>query len=183
MAKKMWVEYPEIWKSESAFMSWIRGGIRRSLWNRHPVKLEFIKNKRQRIPNPNPRGKVKEVWGGTCALTGEVCVIANLEVDHKTGGHSLRTIEDIRAFIEGIVFITEKDLQFVSKSAHKIKSYAEKEGLTFEEARIVKQAIETCKLPKDKLLAFCAEHGYSGDCVSNDTKRRQVVETILKEKL
>ena len=57
-------KYPHIWKSKSAFMSYLRGGIRRSCWMKHPVKLEFIKNNRQRIPNPNTKGKAAEVWGG-----------------------------------------------------------------------------------------------------------------------
>ena len=35
--KKMpWEAYPQIWKSEAAFMSWLRGGIRGGLWNKHP---------------------------------------------------------------------------------------------------------------------------------------------------
>lgn len=61
-------KYPHIWKTESSLMSYIRGGIRRNLWNRSPIKIEFIKNNRIRIPNPNPRGKVKEVWGAYVAL-------------------------------------------------------------------------------------------------------------------
>ena len=148
--KKLWEMYPQIWKTESAFMSWIRGGIRRSLWNRHPVKLEFIKLNRVKIPNPNPRGKVAEVWGGVCALTGETHVIANLEVDHRTGNHSLQTLKDIEPFVKGIVDITLEDLQFVSKEAHKIKSYAEKQGISFEEAKIEKEVIEIIKQKKDK---------------------------------
>ena len=148
--KKLWEIYPHIWKTESAYMSWIRGGIRRSLWNRHPVKLEFIKLNRVKIPNPNPRGKVAKVWGGVCALTGETHVIANLEVDHRTGNHSLQTLKDIEPFVKGIVDITLEDLQFVSKEAHKIKSYAEKHNISFEEAKIEKEVIEIIKQKKDK---------------------------------
>jgi hypothetical protein len=67
--KKLWELYPHIWSSESAYMSWLRGGLRRYLWSKNPVKLEFIKQNRIKIPNPNPKGKVKEVWGGVCAFT------------------------------------------------------------------------------------------------------------------
>ena len=176
-------QYLHIWKTESAFMSWIRGGIRRSLWNRHPVKLEFIKNNRMRIPNPNPRGKVAEVWGGVCALTGETHVIANLEVDHKTGNHSLRCIDDVNSFVAGIVLITESDLQFVSKEAHKIKSYSEKQGISFEEAKIEKEVIEIVKQKKDK--AYCIEHNLVVE--STQALRRKTIVayklSLLKEKV
>lgn len=148
---KVLKQYPHIWKTESAFMSWIRGGVRRSLWNRHPVKLEFIKNNRIKIPNPNPRGKVKEVWGGVCALTGETHILSNLEVDHIKGQHSLKSIDDIQSFIEGIVLVTQDDLQFVSKEAHKIKSYAEKHNMSFEQAKKQKEYINICK-SKELLL-------------------------------
>lgn len=169
--KKLWEIYPHIWKSESAFMSWIRGGIRRSLWNRHPVKLEFIKQNRVKIKNPNPRGKVDEVWGGICALTGEIHVIANLEVDHQKGNNSLQTLKDVEQFISGIVNITLEDLQFVSKEAHKIKSYAEKQGITFDEAKATKQAIEVIKNKADK--DYCIK--YSLGVPSKQAERRALI--------
>ena len=36
-------------------------------------------------------------------------------------------------FIKGIDLIGEEDLQVVSKDVHAVKSYAEKQGITFEE--------------------------------------------------
>lgn len=143
--ENMLKQHDSIWKTEAAFLSWLRGNIRRSCWLRHPVKLEFIKQNRIKIENPNPRGRVTHVWGGVCALTGETHVLSNLEVDHIKGNHSLRCVDDIQAFVEGISIITLNDLQFVSKEAHKIKSYAEKQGISFEEARLKKKVINICK--------------------------------------
>ena len=154
--KKLWEIYPHIWATESAYMSWLRGGIRRYLWAKNPVKLEFIKQNRIKIPNPNPRGKVKEVWEGVCALTGNIFPIGDMEVDHKEGNHSLKTLDDLVPFVKGIVMITLDDLQLVSKEAHKIKSYAEKQGISFEEAKIEKEVIEIIKQKKDKV--YCVEH-------------------------
>ena len=178
--KKLWEIYPHIWKTESAFMSWIRGGIRRSLWNRHPVKLEFIKQNRIKIKNPNPKGKVDKVWGGVCALTGETHVIANLEVDHQKGNHSLQTLKDVEQFISGIVNITLEDLQFVSKEAHKIKSYAEKQGISFEEAKAEKTAIELIKKGVDK--QFLIDHNVKVEDVGSTqaVRRKQIVEILLE---
>ena len=179
--KRLWEIYPHIWKTESAYMSWIRGGIRRSLWNRHPVKLEFIKLNRVKIPNPNPKGKVAEVWGGVCSLTGETHVIANLEVDHLTGNHSLQTLKDIEPFVKGIVDITLEDLQFVSKEAHKIKSYAEKQGISFEEAKAEKTAIELIKKGVDK--QFLIDHNVKAENIGSTQlkRRKQIVELLLEQ--
>ena len=174
--EKMLSEMSHVWKTESAYMSWLRGGIRRYLWAKNPVKLEFIKQNRVKIPNPNPKGKVKEVWGGVCALTGNIFPIGDMEVDHKEGNHSLKTLDDLVPFVKGIVMITLDDLQLVSKEAHKIKSYAEKQGISFEEAKIEKEVIEIIKQKKDK--AYLQEHQLP---VSSTQSARRA--TIVEHKL
>lgn len=176
--KKLWEIYPHIWSSESAYMSWLRGGLRRYLWSKNPVKLEFIKQNRIKIPNPNPKGKVKEVWGGVCALTGETHVIGDMEVDHISGNHSLKTLDDLVPFVKGIVMVTLEDLQLVSKEAHKIKSYAEKQGISFEEAKIEKEVIELIKQKKDK--EYCIEHNVPVQS-TQALRRKAIVEYKLKQ--
>ena len=178
--KKLWEIYPHIWATESAYMSWLRGGIRRYLWSKNPVKLEFIKQNRVKIPNPNPKGKVKEVWGGVCALTGKTYPIGDMEVDHKEGNHSLKTLDDLVPFVKGIVMITLDDLQLVSKEAHKIKSYAEKQGISFEEAKIEKTAIELIKKGVDK--QFLIDHNVKAENIGSTqaVRRKQIVEILLE---
>ena len=134
--KKLWEIYPNIWATESAYMSWLRGGIRRYLWAKNPVKLEFIKQNRVKIPNPNPKGKVKEVWGGVCALTGNIFPIGDMEVDHKEGNHSLKTLDDLVPFVKGIVMITLDDLQLVSKEA--LQAVADSYKLLYPETKMFK---------------------------------------------
>lgn len=176
--EEMLERYPHIWKTESAFYGFIRGGVRRSLWNRHPVKLEFIRNNRYKIKNPNPRGKVAEVWGGRCALTGREFVLSELEVDHKVGNHSMKKLRDIQAFVEAISLVVESDLQFVSKDAHKSKSYADKHGMTFEQACAQRQAIAIVKSKQD--LTWLTDRGIIP--ASSAPKRRvQIVQALTKE--
>ena len=141
-----WEAYPSIWKTKAAFMAWLRGGIRRGLWEKSPIKLEFIKKNRIQIPNPNPRGNKPTVWGAQCALTGEYHVLSNIQVDHKQGENRLRDITDIQSFIENIVLVCDDDLQLVSKEAHRLKNIADKRGITFEEAVVEKKVIEFGKL-------------------------------------
>lgn len=177
-----WEAYPHIWKTESAFMSWLRGGIRGGLWNKHPVKLEFIKKHRIQIPNPNPKGKKPTVWGAECALTGNIVPINQVQVDHKVGNHSLQSISDLQSFIEAIVLVNDDDLQLVSKDAHAVKSYSEKMGITFEEAVIEKKVIAFGKLPAKEQTKILTDVLGESIITSLNTKAKRINEyrKILK---
>lgn len=174
--KKYWGEGCA-WKTESAFMSWIRGGIRRALWNRSPVKITFLNKVRERIPNPNPKGKSETVWGCRCNICNNLFPSAQIEVDHKEGQHQLKTLDDIAGFIKGIVLITEDDLQAVCKPCHKIKSHQEKKGLTYAEAYAEKTAIKLIKDKKDKL--WLEQKGITP--ASNQKARREQIIEYLKD--
>lgn len=150
MNSNPWEMYPKIWKTQSAFMSFLRSGIRKSLWNRNPIKIEFIKKFRKKITNPNPRGRVADVWGATCYLCENDFPLNLLEIDHLVGNHSLKTVDDIQGFIQNMVFVSEKDLAFACKNCHRCKSYAERTGVDFETARTEKAVIEICKNKQDK---------------------------------
>lgn len=169
-----WLEHPNIWKTQSAFMSFLRGGIRRALWNKSPIKLEFIKAKRKKIPNPNPRGKVKEVWGATCALCGKDFPLNQMNVDHVVGNHSLNSLDDLQSFVENIVCVSFSSLQFVDKECHKVKSHSEKMGISFESALAEKEAIAIIKSKQD--ITWLKQRGITP--ASNQVKRR---EQIIKE--
>ena len=181
-----WECYPSIWKTKAAFMAWLRGGIRRGLWEKSPIKLEFIKKNRIQIPNPNPRGNKPTVWGAQCALTGEYHVLSNIQVDHKQGENRLRDITDIQSFIENIVLVCDDDLQLVSKEAHKCKNIADKRGITFEEAIVEKKVIEFGKLSVNEQKK-CLQSLYDAatmKSLSNATKRAEAYKQhLLKERV
>ena len=172
-------QYPHIWKSKSAFMSYLRGGVRRACWMKHPVKLEFIKNNRERIPNPNPRGKVTEVWGGRCNVCKNLFVQSKLSVDHvREYSATLKNIDDIQKFVELISLVTEDDLQLVCKDCHDTISYSQKQGCSFQEAVVRKKHI---LIGKDK--RFKSELEARGMVVPRTIKEQSTVllELMLKE--
>ncbi len=112
------------------------------MWNKHPVKLKYINKHRIRIPNPNPKGKRKEVWGGVCHLCNQEKIISEIQVDHVDGGdYTLTKVDDIQTFIENIILVTEKDLQFLCKECNATMTYAKRHGLDVSEAFCVKHAI------------------------------------------
>ena len=145
-------KHSNIWKTESAFMSYIRGGVRRGLWKNHPVKITLINSKRMQIPNPNPKGKKPTVWGGCCEICNNLFISSEMQVDHiRESGSSLKTMDDIQQFIEDMVVVT------------------------FEEAKADKEAK---RLVDNKLdIKFLQEHNV--EQASTQAKRRKQIYEIL----
>jgi len=179
--KKPWEDYPKIWPTESRFFSFLRGGIRRGLWEKHPVKLTFIKKNRGRITNPKPSERFPTVWGGVCSCCNLELATKHLQVDHKKGGHSLRSSKDLQAFIEGLVFITEDDLAFLCKPCHDIKTYSEKHTISFEEARLEKRVILVMKR-EEVVKRYLRMKGFSSEDTSNAKKRKDIMRKVVQEK-
>jgi hypothetical protein len=67
------------------------------------------------------------------------------------------------------------------KPCHKVKSHAEKTGLSFEDALAEKRAIAFEKKGTEEVVAFCKKHGYNTSELSNGPKRRQALVAIFKE--
>jgi hypothetical protein len=183
---KPWEEHSHIWKTESAFLSYVRGGIRRSLWNKSPIKLEFLKQNRKRVVNPvvKNRARFPLVWGGVCYQCKQEFALKDMEVDHMTGEHSLRKLEDLQSFVEGIVCVSSKDLGLICKPCHKAKTYAERSGMSIEDAIIEKEAIAICKLPVAKVREWITSHGAGNDFPAKtaQARRGQIIE-ILKRRM
>lgn len=176
-----WTVYPHIWKTKAAWLSFIRGGIRRYLWSKNPVKLEFMKERRVMIPNPSKRkGAKAQVWGARCEMCNGLFPQKEIEVDHRTGEHSLREASDIQKFVEGIVFVRKEDLAILCKPCHKIKTNAERKGISNEDSAIDKAAISICKQPASVVKSWLQERGITPGKLVGD-RRKQVVEQLKKE--
>ena len=134
---KPWELYPDIWKTEAAFWTYLRGGLRRGLWEKSPIKLSYKVSQLEKPP-VGYIGRAKS--GAKCHLTGVWTGNSKLEVDHLKGNVSLRSWEDVLSFILHLV-PPPNSLGLAEKEAHKIKSYSEKEGISFEEAVAAKKAI------------------------------------------
>jgi len=173
MSKKLWELYPDIWPTKSSFFTFLRGSLRRAVWEKYPVKLQF-KNEQCDPPPVGYTGRAKS--GTNCALTGEWEGKSKLEVDHIKGNVSLQDWEDVLPFVQHLC-ASKDNLQLVTKAAHKIKSYADRMGITFEEASIVKEAIAICKI-KGNDKVWLEAKGIIPD--SNAAKRRKQIEDKLR---
>lgn len=171
--KEPWIEYNHIWATKSAFFTYLRGALRRAIWERWPGKIEF-KNEACSPPPEDYKGRAKS--GAYCALSGEWTGKSAGEIDHIIGNVSLKDWEDVLPFILHLC-ASKDNMQFVSKGAHKIKSYAEKKGISFWEASLEKLAIQICKEKKD--AEWLQERGIKPD--KNGLKRRGQIIKQLKE--
>lgn len=157
------------WKTKSSFMVYLRGCLRLA-WKRNPIKLNLIKKKRKRIEGKK-EGTTR--WGGTCSLCKEDFPQNMLEVDHIVPAGSLKDIPDIQGFVERLLIVTEDDLRIVCKQCNKSLAYAEKQGISYEEAVIEKQVIESMKQSTEKQKIELRRYGFSEEEVSNHNKRRE----------
>lgn len=166
-----WLWYPELWPTKSSFYTYLRGALRKAVWNTSPIKITF-KNLNCFPPPDDYTGRAKS--GNYCALSGNWEGKSKLQVDHKIGNISMNEESDILGFIKHLI-PPPNSLQLVTPEAHKIKSYAEKQGIGYEQAEIEKQVIEIVKAKKDR--AFLIEKGITP--ASNATKRREQIKEYL----
>ena len=175
MKQQPWEKYPEIWKNEVAFFTYLRGHLR-LLWSRYPAKISW-KNTKLVKPPKGYNGRAKKL--GKCHYCGEWFAASHLEVDHVQQAGQCNSWETSSRFLYRLLDCNDNWV-LACKPCHQIKSFAEKNNITFEQAALEKRIIEITKLPSAKLLAFLAEHGYNGVAVSNSTKRRALVAKIIK---
>lgn len=171
---KPWEEYPNIWATESQFWTYLRGSLRRGVWEKSPIKITF-KNKNCHKPPKGYTGRAKS--GAECALTGQWVGKSKLQVDHITGEQSLTCWEDVLPFIQHLI-PPNGSLQLVDPDAHKIKSYAEKQGISFEEACIQKEAIA---IQKGNDKAWLKRH-HIVPATNAKLRREQIVNFLRKSK-
>lgn len=173
MSKEPWIEAPHIWPTKASFFNFLRGNLRRAVWEKWPLKFEF-KNGLCGQPPEDYTGRARS--GALCALSGEWTGKSAAEIDHIFGNVSLQEWEDVLPFIQHLC-ASKDNMQYVSKEAHKIKSYADKHGISFQEASCVKEAIRLCKEKKD--VDWIKKAGYTP--ASTQAKRREQIISILKQ--
>lgn len=173
MNEEPWIIASHIWPTKASFFTFLRGQLRRAIWEKWPLKIEF-KNEACSKPPPDYTGRAKT--GGYCALTGEWVGKSKAQIDHIKGNVSLQDWDDVLPFIQHLC-ASKENMQLVDPEAHKVKSYAEKEGITFEQALATKQAIAIIKAKNDR--KWLEERGITPE--TNQAKRRiQIIEELNK---
>lgn len=176
--KEPWELYPSLWKTQAEFFVYLRGQLRR-IWSRYPAKHEWKKS--QLIPPPaGYKGRAKKL--GKCFYCNQMFAASHLEVDHIEMAGSCGNWLESSEFTYKLLDCNDNWV-LSCKPCHKVKSYAERMEISFEEALLQKRVIEFCKQKKQIILDFLALHQYNGSSVSSADKRRKLIEKIFKEKL
>jgi hypothetical protein len=169
------------WNTRAKFYTYLRGGLRKSLWSHNPTKTEFIKSKRVRVPlgKRNKEGIRAVVWGCKCEQCGEEKKQSDCQVDHRQGEMKLNCVEDIQRFVLDLVFISFEDLALLCKECHAVKTYSERHNLSFEEAEREKLVIAIMKDKQIKHILM-TDFDYTEKQVSNEEKRKGAVRELVK---
>ena len=102
----------------------------------------------------------------------------DFQVDHIHAAKQLQCFDDIPLFVFRLIYVKEEDLRMVCKLCNSILAYADKQGISFEEAKAEKEAIALCRAKKDK--AWLKKRKIEPE--STVAKRRkQIVKILLQE--
>lgn len=159
------------WKDEKAYLSWLRGSIRR-IWSRHPVKIAYKQSRRYKAPVGR---NDKEVWVSDCEICGKQC--RDCEVDHLMGGFGFNSWDSFTEWARMVLWVTFDDIRELCPECHSLVTYCQKNGCTFEEAGYHKQAIAICKQKLDK--QWLLDHNITP--ASTAAKRREQIVDQLRE--
>lgn len=164
--------------TEAQYLAFVRSALR-SKWLRWAPRSEALKSARRAYKGPNKR----QQWEYACAVCGNNFGAKEVEVDHypKDAGSILK-IEDTGQFCANL-FCEVDNLRIVCKPCHSVYTHSQKKGVSFEEAEAEKKAIEFCKQSPEVVIKYLLQLGHSKAEVSNQVKRRALVEAAFKKEM
>ena len=174
--KKMCPVYPE-W-TEAQFWSFIRSGLRSKSRRWGPL-LQALNKAKKPYSGPNKRQK----WAYECVSCKGLFQQKEVAVDHITECGSLRSWEDLVPFTQRL-FCGIDGYQVLCKECHDVKTYAEKMGLTFEEAKVMLPIIRFQNSKAAIQKKMLTELGVSAKLIpSNSEKRTELYKERINAKV
>jgi len=176
---KVWLDMPEVWKTEAEYWKYLRGQMR-NIWRFFPVKNKF--KAMQMVPVfegcgvTNP--KVKKV--GQCAYCKKWFAANKLQVDHIEPAGSFKSYEQAAEFIYNLLTPMSNMQLLCEDNCHCLKTYSERMGMSMEDAIIEKQCVAFGKLPAAEQSKRFIEIGINPDEYSTKEKRRDAYREHLK---
>jgi len=175
----VWEHPLSIWRTKSEYFVWLRGHMRR-IWADFPLRSEWKKSQLRPVTKEERVMKLfhpstKTV--GQCYLCQNWFSASKLECDHIKASEGCYDFETAQKFLWHCAADDPDNWALVCKPCHKIKSHAERQGLSFEESRIEKEIIAIVKAKKDK--SFLQNAGITP--ASNAAKRKEQLREYLKE--
>jgi len=172
-------EGKEVWKTKAQYFTWVRGNLRKA-WSDYPIRKVWKKQSLRPVTSQERADRVyhpstKNV--GQCVFCKEWMAGSKLECDHIKPSEGCYDYATAEKFLWHCVGLTAKDFQLACKPCHKIVTLADARGISFEDARIEKQAIAWCKNDTTYQNAELKSLGLSA---TNAKERRAVYTEYLK---
>lgn len=163
--------------TESQWLAWVRSALR-SKWLRWKPRSDALKAAQVAYKGDNKRRQ----YSYKCAICNELFAQKEVEVDHyPRDAGSILSVEDIGNFCNNL-FCETDNLRVLCKNCHAIYTLSRRMNISFDEAKVVKEALAFIKNNnKKEILAFLQQSGYNGSSVSNDTKRRELVIELFEK--
>lgn len=168
---------------EKDIVAVVRSAVRRA-WMRSPTKLSLLAKSAIHVDDvPKhllPKRLSKNTkWLYECNIEGTYHIGSDVEVDHIKGEHSLKSYDDMVGFTKSILDVGWGDLQILSKEAHACLTYAERYGLTYDEAKQEKEVIAIINSGVVKQKEWLKKNGVTP--ASTIDKRRDQIREVLKD--
>lgn len=154
--------------SENALKGMIRSAVRKK-WMFSNTKLAFIQSKSIPDYDTNTRRRFKI----QCNICKQWFTKTDVDVDHIHGEHKFTELSQAMDWTNSILTVGFSDLQMLCNiTCHPIKTLAESQHISFEQATILKKVIAW---ENDKSIdhkQFLIDVGFKESEVSNKPKRR-----------
>lgn len=156
-----------------------------SAWMTAAHKLVFLEDKV--IPDMDPATRTK--WLIECNHCGKMFKLTDVNVDHVVGEFPCTNREEFMSYLLSRLDVNFDDLQILCvdipnknhTGCHQIKTLAERNGLTFEQAKIEKVVIQIMNMKAGEIDAWLAERGIQ-TAKNKDARRNAVRQCLIEEK-
>ena len=165
--------------SQAKYFTWLRSQLR-STWSDNPLRSLWKASQLRPVTGEERRAKVfhpstKNV--GQCYLCAQWMAGSKLECDHLEESNGCYDFETAEDFLWHCAANPPENWALACKPCHKIKSHAERYGMSFDEAKADKQAIEICKGDETEWLK---SRGVSPERNAK-ARRQQIKEVLIRE--
>lgn len=162
--------------SEKKLCSQLRSAVR-GVWMYHDTKLSYLYQHTYPDTDPNTRTK----WLVNCEQCKKPTKLGDTQIDHIHGENSLLSLEDVVPFAQSILGVGYEDLRCLCVPCHEAITYAERYGMSLEDAFKEKAVIAKLKQKVPKQKSELKAAGYKTKDTSNEEKRRDCYRELLGE--
>lgn len=142
---------------------------------KYPAARNYLNEKCR----PAPQGmRAKQVCD--CEICGKVMAKSHAEVDHIIPAGSITDFSEIEGFVRRL-FCSMDGYQLLCEECHDIKTYADRFGCTFEEAKIEKLVVAFKKLKAPLQKKLLVEKGFNEDELKSPKDREQLYRSYVIE--